>query len=149
MNFSHHLTVTSLTRTLGACGLALLLGACTLTPRGAQNSYQGTTGKLELERIEGNRSLAASLLIQDPIEKLVDGRQVAQFKLQNTRSSAKRFAWAVDWFDEDGFRITDVARVFEPVSLGGNGSTYITITSPRAGKKMSWKLIVTDPDEVH
>ncbi len=128
---------------------ALALCACTITPRGSQNSYKGQGGKLEIERIEGNKTLAANLKIQNPIEKTVDGRKVAQFELKNTRSNAQKFAWAVDWFDEDGFRISDVTRVFEPVTLGGNGSTYITITAPRTGEKLSWKLTVTSPDEVH
>lgn len=136
-------------RTLSCGALLLALGACTLTPRGSQNSYKGQGGKLEIERIEGNKTLAASLRIQNPIEKTVDGRKVAQFELKNTRSSAQKFAWAVDWFDEDGFRISDVTRVFEPVTLGGMGSTYITITAPRTGEKLSWKLTVTSPDEVH
>jgi uncharacterized protein YcfL len=132
---------------LGA--LFLFLGACTTTPRGSQNSYRATSGQLQLERIEGNKQLASNLQILNPIEKTVDGRKLAQFELKNTRSSALGFAWAVDWFDEDGFLIDDNQRVFEPVSLGGYGSTFITITAPKAGEKLSWKLTVTSPDEVH
>jgi uncharacterized protein YcfL len=135
-------------RATSLLALSLALVACTQTPRGSQNSYRGQGGKLELERIEGNKLLASNLQIQNPIEKTVDGRKVAQFELKNTRSNAQRFAWAVDWFDEDGFRINDNARVFEPVSLGGYGSTYITITAPKAGERLSWKLTVTSPDEV-
>lgn len=129
--------------------LALGLAACTVTPRGSQNSYRAGGGRAELERIEGNKLLAANLQILNPIEKTVDGRKVAQFELKNTRSNATAFAWAVDWFDADGFRIEDGARVFEPVKLGGYGSTYVTITAPRAGDRLSWKLTVTSPDEVH
>ena len=50
---------------------------------------------------------------------------------------AQRFAWAVDWFDEDGFKINDNQHVWEPVSLGGYGSTYITITAPTYVQKPS------------
>lgn len=135
---------------LAYCGALLFaFGACTLTPRGSQNSYQGQGGKLNLERIEGNKILANNLEIINPIEKTVDGRKIAQFEVKNRLSNAQSFAWAVDWFDEDGFRINDNQRVFQPVSLGGYGSTYITITAPKAGEKLSWKLTVTSPDEVH
>ncbi len=140
-------SITGTPLSLGAFVLALC--ACTVTPRGSQNSYKGQEGKLEIERIEGNKTLAARLQIHNPIEKTVDGRKVAQFELKNTHSDAKSFAWAVDWFDADGFRISDVTRVFEPVKLGGYGSTYITITAPKAGEHFSWKLVVTDPNEVH
>ena len=134
-----------------ACSAALLLAssACVLTPHGSQNSYRGTGGKLELERIEGNKLLANNLEILNPLEKTVDGRKIAQFEIKNRLSVAQQFAWAVDWFDEDGFRINDNQRVFQPVSLGGFGSTYVTITAPKTGLKLSWKLTVTSPDEVH
>lgn len=137
------------TRALCLGALFLALGACTTTPRGSQNSYRSQNGKLELERIEGNKQLASNLQILNPLEKVVDGRKLAQFELKNTRSTALGFAWAVDWFDEDGFRIDNNQRVFEPVSLGGYGSTFITITAPKAGERLSWKLTVTSPDEVH
>jgi len=144
----HSITILS-TRGLCLGALFLSLGACTTTPRGSQNSYRASSGQLQLERIEGNKQLAANLQILNPIEKTVDGRKLAQFELKNTRSYALGFAWAVDWFDEDGFRIDDNQRVFEPVSLGGYGSTFITITAPKAGERLSWRLTVTSPDEVH
>ncbi|MEO6710507.1 MAG: DUF1425 domain-containing protein [Planctomycetota bacterium] len=132
------------------CSSALVLGfgACVLTPSGSQNSYQTSKGKLEVERIEGNKLLANNLQILNPIEKTVDGRKIAQFEIKNKLSNTQRFAWAVDWFDEDGFRINDNQRVFEPVSLGGFGSTFKTITAPKTGN-LSWRLTVTSPDEVH
>lgn len=136
-------------RLSGVCALSLALCACTSTPRGSQNSYSGKSGQLQIERIEGNKILAANLQILNPLEKTVDGRKLAQFELKNTRSTAVAFAWAVDWFDEDGFKINDNQHVWEPVSLGGYGSTYITITAPKVGEKLSWKLSVTSPDEVH
>ena len=146
MKTSFHSTAA---RFLSLGALVVALGACTLTRSGSQNSYKASSGTLELQRIEGNKLLAANLQILNPIEKTVDGRKIAQFELKNTNSSTKRFAWAVDWFDEDGFRIEDDMRVFEPVSLGGYASTYLTIHAPRAGEKLSWKLSVTDPNEVH
>jgi uncharacterized protein YcfL len=137
-------------RARAACGGAFLvaLGACTLTPSGSQNSYTSKGSKPELERIEGNRLLANNLEILNPLEKTVDGRKIAQFTLKNRYSGALRFAWAVDWFDEDGFRINDNQRVFQPVSLGGYGVTEITITAPKTGS-LSWRLNVNSPDEVH
>jgi len=144
-----HQSTHSLVLRCGAVAALIFAVACTPLRSGSQNTYMGTSGKLDLERIEGNKALAASLRIQNPIEKTVDGRKVAQFELKSTRSNRMSFAWAVDWFDEDGFRIDDGARVFEPVSLGGFGSEYITITAPKAGEKLSWKLTVTTPDEVH
>lgn len=144
MNPSIH----SILRTLSLGTLCLALASCTTTPRGSQNSYQAGGPKVDLQRIEGNKTLANRLRIQNPLEKTVDGRKVAQFELKNTTSSNLNFAWAVDWFDEDGFRIAD-QRVFEPVSLGGYGSTFLTITAPRAGERLSWRLTVTSRDEVH
>jgi len=137
-----------LTRIAALVALITALGACTVTPQGSQNSYTGKTGKLEIERIEGNRQLANNLEIINPLEKTVNGFKIVQFELRNKLTNTQRFAWAADWFDEDGFRINDNARVFQPVSLGGSGTTYITIPAPRAGN-LSWRLTVTSPDEVH
>jgi uncharacterized protein YcfL len=125
------------------------LGSCTLTPRGSENQYSGGGGKLELERIEGNRLLAANLKILNPVTKMQDGHQMVQFELKNTTSSTLRFAWAVDWYDADGFVVNANDRVYEPISLGGMASKPITIVAPKAGDKMQWKLHLTSPDEVH
>ena len=114
---------------LCAAGMLAVLAACT-APKGSQNSYEGADGGLEMKRIEGNPTLASNLSIVNPRSKRQDGRLVVQFDLKNNRSSAQRLAWAVDWFDESGFRITDTTRRWEPVAIGGNGSTTLTITGP-------------------
>jgi uncharacterized protein YcfL len=129
--------------------LALALGACTLTPSGSENTYAGGGGKLELERIEGNRLLAANLKILNVVTKMQDGRQMVQFELKNTNSSSLRFAWAVDWYDADGFVVNANQRVYEPVTLGGLASKPIAIVAPKTGDKMQWKLHITSPNEIH
>ena len=144
--------MTPLLRRFAAPAAALLAlglaGACTSTPRGSQNAYEGGEGQAELERIEGNKTLARALDVRDVrTRRNEDGRLVVQFELKNTRSNALRFAWAADWFDQAGFRIDDTTRHWEPVSLGGYGSTYLTLTSPTPAAG-SWKLQVTSPDEV-
>ena len=131
-----------------AAGFLFALGACTLTPQGSENQYAGGGGKLELERIEGNRLLAANLKILNPVSKMQDGHQIVQFELKNTNSSSLRFAWAVDWYDADGFVVNANSRVFEPVTLGGMASKPITIVAPKAGDKMQWKLHITSPNEI-
>ena len=88
---------------LAAVPLVLLLtGACTSVPRGSQNSYEGREGGT-MTATEGNEVLARSLAIKDPLHKRVDGRLVVQFTLENRRSSDTQFAWAIDWFDQQGF----------------------------------------------
>ncbi|MBK8178641.1 MAG: DUF1425 domain-containing protein [Planctomycetes bacterium] len=134
---------------LAASALGLALGACTLTPTGSENTYAGGGGKLELERIEGNQLLAANLKILNPVTKMQDGHQMVQFELKNTTSSTLRFAWAVDWYDADGFVVNANDRAFEPIALGGMASKAITIVAPKAGDKMQWKLHLTSPNEIH
>jgi hypothetical protein len=129
--------------------LAFALGACTLTPTGSENTYEGGGGKLELERIEGNRLLASNLKIVNPITKMEAGRQMVQFELKNMNSGTLRFAWAVDWYDADGFVVNANQRVYEPVTLGGLASKPIQIVAPKEGDKMGWKLHITSPNEVH
>jgi uncharacterized protein YcfL len=136
-------------RRLALCAAAMLavLTSCT-APKGSQNSYEGSDGSLEMKRIEGNQVLASNLSIVNPRSKRQDGRLVVQFDLKNNRSSGQRLAWAVDWFDESGFRIPDVTRRWEPVTIGGYGSTTLTIISPTT-TATAWKLQVTSPDEAN
>jgi hypothetical protein len=129
--------------------LLVAVGACTVPRSGSQNSYKGKEGQLEIERIEGNRLLASNLQLVNPISKIVDGRKIVQVELQNKLSSTQRFAWAVDWLDEDGFKINDNQRVFQPVALGGYGSEYITFSAPRVGEKLQWKLVISAPNEIN
>jgi uncharacterized protein YcfL len=125
------------------CGLVL---ACTAIP-GSQNSYRGESGSLQMQRIEGNELLARDLSILNPRSKLEDGRRVIQFELKNNRTSQLRFAWAVDWYDRSGFRVSDTTRHWEPIALGGGGSTTLTIRGP-SPEADGWNLQVTSPDEV-
>ena len=136
------------TQLLSAALAALALTACTTTPRGSQNAYSGAAGTHSMESIEGNKQLASTLRILDPRSRRnADGRMALQFELKNTTPNALQFAWAVDWFDAGGFRIDDVTRHWEPVNLGGHGSTILKLTSPTPAAE-SWKLHVTSRDEV-
>ena len=132
---------------LAAVPLVLLLtGACTSVPRGSQNSYEGREGG-PMTATEGNEVLARSLAIKDPLHKRVDGRLVVQFTLENRRSSDTQFAWAIDWFDQQGFAVQGAVRHWQPVALGGYGSTILTVTAPTPDA-VSWKLQVTSRNEV-
>jgi uncharacterized protein YcfL len=126
--------------------LLFALGACTSTPRGSQNSYEGREGG-QMNAVEGNQILARNLAIKNPIHKREGGRMVVQFDLENRRSTATDFAWAVDWFDRDGFAVRGATRHWEPVSLGGYGSTTLTVVAPTPDAS-SWKLQVTSRNEV-
>jgi uncharacterized protein YcfL len=128
---------------------AVLLSACSSTPRGSQNQYEGAEGMAQMHRIEGNQALAKRLEIRDPrMRKLADGRSQVQFDLHNRHSTAVEFAWAIDWFGADGFQISDSSRHWEPVAIGGNGSHVLTIVAPTP-HAVAWRLQVTSRDEVH
>jgi uncharacterized protein YcfL len=127
---------------------ALALGACHTTPRGSQNAYEASEGAHQMKAIEGNQLLARRLEITNPISRRQgDGRLQIQFDLRSKTSDPLRFAWAIDWYDPSGFRISDVTRRWEPVSLGGYGSTSLSAVAPTPAAA-SWKLQVTSPDEV-
>jgi uncharacterized protein YcfL len=125
----------------------LLLGACESTPRGSQNSYEGSEGR-PMTAQEGNVTLARSLTIKDPVHKRQDGRLMVQFRLESQRSTRVDFAWTIDWFDQAGFAVQGANRHWEPVSLGGYGTTVLTSVAPTAAA-VSWKLEVTSRNEVH
>jgi uncharacterized protein YcfL len=128
--------------------LLLLPAACRITPKGSQNTYTGTEGSMEIERIEENGDLAARLKIVNPkSRRLADGRLQVQFDLQNTRDSQTEFAWAVDWFDASGFVIKTAHRAFEPMNLGGGAVRTLSITAPTP-ESASWRLSITSRNEV-
>ncbi|HVS20041.1 MAG TPA: YcfL family protein [Planctomycetota bacterium] len=134
---------------LVGCAL-LLLGsvACRTTPRGNENQYTGSEGSHEIQRNESNRQLAARLSILNPrSRRLDDGRLQVEFDLENTASSQTEFAWAVDWFDRDGFQVETAHRAFEPMALGGGAARTLKITSPTPGS-VSWRLSITSRNEV-
>jgi uncharacterized protein YcfL len=131
------------------CAVAMLAAsvACS-SPKGSQNHYAGSEGGLEMQRIEGNQVLANNLSILNPRSKREEGLLVVQFELKNNRSSQQRLAYAVDWFDDSGFKIPDTTRRWEPIAIGGYGSHVLTIKSPTPNAT-AWKLQVTSPDEVN
>jgi len=139
------------TRLVPLVGCALLLlgsVACRSAPRGSENQYSGSEGSHELQRVEGNRDLAARLAILNPrSRRLDDGRLQVEFDLKNTRSNQTEFAWTVDWFDRDGFEVQTAHRAFEPMALGGGAMRTLKITSPTPGA-VSWRLSITTRNEV-
>ncbi len=134
---------------LAGCALLVLgAAACRSTPRGNENQYSGSEGSHEIQRVEGNRDLAARLAILSPrSRRLEDGRLQVEFDLKNTRSSQTEFAWTVDWFDRDGFEVETAHRSFEPMALGGGAVRTIKITSPTP-ESVSWRLSITSRNEV-
>ena len=98
--------------------------------------------------VEGNEILARVLQIKNPrSRRTADGRMQVQFELENSRSTHLDFAWAVDWFDQTGFKVQDNTRHWEPTALGGYGITTLSITAPTPAAS-SWKLQITSRDEV-
>lgn len=126
--------------------LLLLVGACESTPRGSQNSYEGSEGRAMTVE-EGNGILARSLSIKDPVHKREGGRLMVQFQLENQRSTRTDFAWTINWFDQAGFAVPGLQRHWEPVSLGGYSTTLLTSIAPTSAA-VSWKLEVTSRNEV-
>ncbi len=125
---------------------AALLCACTATPKGSANRYEGHEGG-QVSAIEGNDKLAGKLAIKNPIRKREDGRMIVQFDLENTRSTRLEFAWSIDWFDASGFLIDGSSRHWEPISMGGYAVKTLTAVALRP-EAASWRLQVTSRNEV-
>jgi uncharacterized protein YcfL len=133
---------------VGCVLLVMISSACRTTPRGNENQYRGSEGSLELERTEGNRALASRLAILDPrSRRLEDGRLQVEFDLKNNASTQTEFAWAMDWFDGDGFEVETAHRAFEPMALGGGAVRTIKVTAPTPDS-VSWRLSITSRNEV-
>jgi uncharacterized protein YcfL len=126
---------------------AALLGACT-SPGGTQNTYKGGDDLESMTSIEKNRYLKDSLSILDVRTRELDGRKQVQFELQNKTNRNLPFAWAVLWFDANGFQVSDGTRAWEPIVLGGHGKKLLLITAPSASAK-TWQLEVTTPNEIN
>lgn len=139
------------TSSIIAAALALAAGACIgqSSVGGTQNVYSGAENQAELGQLVGNPHLARSLKIQNYRSKrLEDGRLMIQFELFNDGDQNLRFAWAIDWFDAQGFKVADATRHWAPVQLGGGGFTTIQQTAPTAAAE-NFKLQVSSPNEVH
>ena len=134
-----------------AAALALALSACAgqSSVGGNQNIYSSPDKQSELGQVIGNEYLARSLKLQNYRSKrLDDGRLAIQFELFNDSDQNLRFAWALDWFDAEGFKVADATRHWAPVQLGGGGFTTIQQTAPTPTAE-NFKLQVTSPNEVH
>ena len=129
-----------------ALAAAVLVSACTSTPEGKANRYEGTEGGT-IKAVEDNRALAGDLAIKKAVSKRENDRLIVQFDLENRRSSRLEFAWTIDWYDVHGFQIDDVTRRWEPISLGGYAATTLKVVAPRP-KATQWRLQVTSRDEV-
>ncbi|MCK6447863.1 MAG: YcfL family protein [Planctomycetes bacterium] len=130
--------------------LALAVSACAgqNSVGGTQNVYSGAEGQGELGAVVGNDYLSHALKIQNYRSKrLEDGRLMIQFELFNDTDQNLRFAWAIDWFDAQGFKVADASRHWAPVQLGGGGFTTIQQTGPTPAAE-NFKLQVTSPNEV-
>ncbi|MCE9594127.1 MAG: DUF1425 domain-containing protein [Planctomycetes bacterium] len=136
---------------LAAAVLSLATVACVgqSSVGGKQNVYSGGANSTELGKVVGNDYLAHALTIQNyQSKKLDDGRLMIQFELFNDSDQNLRFSWALDWFDQQGFKIADATRHWAAVQLGSGGFTTIQQTAPTpAGEH--FKLQVSSPNEVH
>lgn len=125
---------------------AVLLCACTSTPRGSANRYEGREGG-QMDAVEGNKELERKLGIKNVRSKREDGRMLVQFDLTNKKSTRLEFAWTVEWFDDAGFSIPGSARHWEPIQMGGYAVKTLTVVAPRP-EATQWKLQVTSRNEV-
>lgn len=137
------------------CGSVLLalaslaLVACSAARSGSQNVYTSGAEKTELEAVEGNSTLAHYLKLQNQRKRVLpDGRAQYQVELHNTLDQHLSFAWAVDWFDDQFFKIPDATRHWEPETLGGGGFKVLQLTAPTP-QATSYRLQIQSPDEVH
>jgi uncharacterized protein YcfL len=132
---------------------ALAAFACTAlfacaSQNGTQNVITGKEGDHKEDVVVGNSYLAAYLTTTSHKSKrLDDGRLMVQFELHNEQQQHVKFAWAIDWYDAQGFHIADATRHWEPVTLGGGGFIPIQITAPTVSAT-TYKLQVQSPDEV-
>jgi uncharacterized protein YcfL len=136
---------------IAAGTIAFALSACAgqSSVGGTQNVYSGAEHQTELGKVFGNSYLSRALTIQNYRSKrLDDGRLEIQFELFNDSDQNLRFAWAIDWFDAQGFKVADATRHWAPVQLGGGGFTTIQQTAPTPAAE-NFKLQVTSPNEVH
>ena len=138
-------------RPIALFALACIVGACAgqTSTGGTQNVYAVSEHQKELPEVSGNAYLARSLKIQNYHSKrLDDGRLAIQFELFNDTGENLRFAWAIDWFDAQGFKVADATRHWAPIQLGGGGFTTVQQTAPTPAAE-NFKLQVTSPNEVH
>ena len=136
---------------IASAGWALLLSlssACALAlePRGtAQNTYVGDE-TAEVEETFGDPQLAKELVMESIQTKRENDRLFVQFNLRNTRSSNLEIEWAIEWFDQAGFRI-DTPTHWQPAAMGGKGFKTISQTAPTPAAS-GFRLGVRKPNTV-
>ncbi len=130
----------------GAALAAALSVGCATSYRGNANTLTGNDAG-EIVVTETNRGLARTLAIINPRHKDQNGYMMIEFDLENRSSRQVDFAWAIDWFDRDGFHINSNQRHFQPLTISGSGSRVLTAVAPHH-EAASWKLQVTSRDEV-
>jgi uncharacterized protein YcfL len=131
---------------LGAALLAgALLQACTAGPRGTgTNTYTGNaTG--EEEQFIGDRDLAAKFVLLN-IRTETTERLRVQFDLKNTTPGDLRVEWAIDWKDQNGFRI-DTNPHWRPAVVTGQGFQAIQAMAPTPDAK-AFQLMLRKPTPV-
>lgn len=122
-----------------------LLHACTAPPRGtATNTYTGDSAGNE-EQFIGDRDLAAKFVLlnikTDPNEHMR-----VQFDLQNTTPADLAVEWAIDWRDQNGFRI-DTNPHWRQAMVTGKGFHSIQATAPTTDAK-AFKLMLRKPTAI-
>lgn len=138
----------SITRRI-AQGVALLAGVllagCTSGPFGtATNTYGGDATGAEEEFI-GDRDLAAKFVLLNIKTESADRLQI-QFDLQNTTPADLRVEWAIDWKNQNGFRI-DTNPHWRPAVVTGKGFYAIQATAPTPDAK-GFRLMLRKPTPI-
>lgn len=130
----------------GAALLAgALLAACTSGPFGtATNTYSGEAMGRE-DQFIGDRDLAAKFVLLNIKTESADRLRV-QFDLQNTTPSDLQVEWAIDWKNQNGFRI-DTNPHWRPAMVTGKGFYAIQATAPTPDAK-GFRLMLRKPSPI-
>jgi len=132
---------------LGALLVPLgLLGACAFPSRGnPQNTFTGNEHG-EIEEAFGDPRLAGQFQLLGVKTQRREDRLFVQFDLHNKTNSNLSVEWALEWRDDQGFKI-DAPENWRPLQLGGRGYETITATAP-VPQASTFRLGVRKPSTV-
>jgi uncharacterized protein YcfL len=123
---------------------AVLLPACASQPRGTStNTYTGGAG--QEQTFVGDRDLAAKFVLLN-IRTETGERMRVQFDLQNTTASDLSVEWAIDWKDQNGFRV-DTNPHWLPAVVTGKGFHAIQATAPTPAARQ-FQLMLRRPTPI-
>ena len=93
-----------------------------------QHTYVGGEAG-EVEEVFGDARLRRQFQLVGVRTQRREGRLFVQFDLQNRTNSNLAVEYALEWRDDQGFKVDSPAN-WRPVQVGGRGSHTITATAP-------------------